>query len=65
MGPNQLWLVSLQKEETWHAVDSTHEDTEKMAINQPRREASGVTNPTDTLIWLTDSKAMRKRISVV
>lgn len=65
MGPNQLWLVSLQKEETWHAEDSPHEDTDKMAINQSRREASGVTNPTDTLIWLTDSETMRKLISVV
>ena len=27
MGPNQLWLVSLQKEETWPAEESPHEDT--------------------------------------
>lgn len=32
MGPNQLWLVSLQKEEIWHAEDSPHEDMEKRPL---------------------------------
>ena len=52
MGPNQIWLVSLQEEDI--KTDAEREDRAKTErrwlIHRPAREASEEINPADTLI---------------
>lgn len=53
VGSNPIWLLSLSKEEIWiqTGMDGKPcEDTEKVAIHKPMREASEEIYPTDTLI---------------
>ena len=52
MGPNPIWLVSLWERDIRGARGQRDDQVkrQRVAICKPRREASGQTNPADTLI---------------
>lgn len=48
LGPNPIWLISLQEGEEWDTGEYRRKKHENVAIYKPRREASEETNPTHT-----------------